>query len=85
MISFEAKLKPALVVGDADKIRTIIDNLVSNAIKYSPRSGTIALNLFAEGEFAILDVVDQGHGVDAHERQQIFDSFYQGVPPPKDG
>jgi two-component system sensor histidine kinase GlrK len=81
MIAFEAKLKPALVVGDAEKIRTIIDNLVSNAIKYSPRSGTIALNLASDGEFAILDVIDQGHGVEARERQQIFDSFYQGRPP----
>ena len=80
MIAFEAKLKPAVVVGDAEKIRTIIDNLVSNAIKYSPRSGTIA-SISSDGEFAILDVVDQGHGVDARERQQIFDSFYQGRPP----
>ena len=39
MISFEAKLKPALVVGDGEKLRTIVDNLISNAIKYSPRSG----------------------------------------------
>ena len=37
--------KPALVVGDADKVRTIVDNLVSNAIKYSPRSATIAVSL----------------------------------------
>lgn len=81
MISFEAKLKPALVVGDGEKIRTIVDNLVSNAIKYSPRSGTIALNLSVDREFAILDVVDQGHGVDAHDRHHIFDSFYQGRPP----
>ena len=81
LISFEAKLRPALVVGDGEKIRTIVDNLVSNAIKYSPRSGTIAINLAQDKEFAILDVIDQGHGVDAEERQQIFDSFYQGRPP----
>ena len=81
MISFEAKLKPALVVGDAEKIRTIVDNLVSNAIKYSPRSGTIAFNLAVDKEFAVLDVIDQGHGVDAGDREQIFDSFYQGRPP----
>ena len=81
MIAFEAKLKPALVVGDAEKIRTIVDNLVSNAIKYSPRSGTIAINLAMENGFAVLDVIDQGHGVDPGERQQIFDSFYQGRPP----
>ena len=37
MVSFDVTLKPALVVGDADKVRTIVDNLVSNAVKYSPR------------------------------------------------
>ena len=39
---------PALVVGDADKVRTIVDNLVSNAIKYSPRSASIVVALGAE-------------------------------------
>ena len=39
MITFDAELAPSVVVGDADKIRTVIDNLLSNAIKYSPRSG----------------------------------------------
>lgn len=81
MITFDAKLKPALVVGDADKIRTIVDNLVSNAIKYSPRSGVIALDVVQEQGFAVVDVVDQGHGIDSEERDRIFDSFYQGKPP----
>jgi two-component system sensor histidine kinase GlrK len=81
IVSFEAKLRPAMVIGDGEKIRTIVDNLVSNAIKYSPRSGTITLNLAAEKGFAVLDVIDQGHGIDREERQQIFESFYQGKPP----
>jgi len=81
IVAFEAKLRPAMVIGDGEKIRTIVDNLVSNAIKYSPRSGTIRLNLAAEKGFAVLDVVDEGHGVDPEERLHIFDSFYQGKPP----
>ena len=81
IVSFEAKLRSATVVGDGEKIRTIVDNLVSNAIKYSPRSGTIALNLAAEKGFAVLDVIDEGHGVDPEERRHIFESFYQGKPP----
>jgi two-component system sensor histidine kinase GlrK len=81
LITFESKLAPAVVVGDADKIRTVIDNLVSNAIKYSPRSGVIALNLGQDEGFALLDVIDEGHGVDREERALIFDSFYQGKPP----
>ncbi len=81
LITFDAKLVVAVVVGDADKIRTIIDNLVSNAIKYSPRSGVIALSLAQEDGFALLEVIDEGHGVDREERALIFDSFYQGKPP----
>jgi len=81
VITFEAKLTPALIVGDADKIRTIVDNLVSNAIKYSPRSGVIALYVLQEEGFAVLDVIDQGLGIVPADRQRVFESFYQGKPP----
>jgi two-component system sensor histidine kinase GlrK len=83
MITFEAKLKPATIVGDGEKIRAIIDNLVSNAIKYSPRSGVIALDLALDQGFAVLDVIDQGPGIDAEDQPRIFDSFYQGKPAPE--
>ena len=49
MIAFETNLKPAQVIGDGDKIRTVIDNLVSNAIKYSPRSGAIRIDVSHRG------------------------------------
>jgi len=81
MVTFEAKLKPAVVVGDADRTRTIIDNLVSNAIRYSPRAGVIRLDLAIEAGFAVLDVIDEGRGVDPAERERIFESFYQGQAP----
>ena len=81
MVTFDARLLPAQVLGDPDRIRTIIDNLVSNAIKYSPRSGVIELHLAVEPGFAVLDIVDQGHGVDPGERERIFESFYQGKAP----
>jgi len=84
MISFDMRMKPAVVVGDGERIRTIIDNLLSNAIKYSPRSGRIDLALEASGEYAVLDVIDQGPGVPPDHRGHIFDSFYQG-PAPVDG
>jgi two-component system sensor histidine kinase GlrK len=81
MISFDTRLKPALVIGDAEKIRTIVDNLVSNAIKYSPRSGAIELAIRSEDGNAILDVIDEGPGVANDDRDHIFDSFYQGAAP----
>ena len=84
MISFDASMKPAIVVGDGERIRTIVDNLISNAIKYSPRSGAIGLTLGVNGDYAVLDVADQGPGVPLDHRERIFDSFYQG-PAPVDG
>ena len=81
MVTFEQQLAPAQVLGDADKVHTIVDNLVSNAIKYSPRSASIEVVLGSEPGFAVLDVIDGGPGIDPQERERIFDSFYQGSPP----
>jgi len=81
MVTFEADLNPALVLGDADKVRTIVDNLISNAIKYSPRSAAVVVSLVAQRDFAVLDVIDHGPGIRTDERERIFDSFYQGKPP----
>jgi len=84
MITFEANLQPATVIGDAERLRTIVDNLLSNAIKYSPRNATIRVDIGAKGGFAALDVIDEGRGVAVEDRTRIFESFYQG-PAPVDG
>ncbi|MFO1316918.1 MAG: ATP-binding protein [Burkholderiales bacterium] len=81
MITFHDELSPLVVVGDAEKIRTVVDNLLSNAIKYSPRSGVIELALFAQDGFAVLDVADHGPGIAPAERERVFDSFYSGQAP----
>ncbi len=79
IITFELKLAPLLITGDAERIRTVIDNMVSNAIKFSPRSSTIDLTLAGIGSDAVFDVADRGPGVSATERDRVFDSFYQGT------
>lgn len=78
IIDFDIDLAPLLITGDAERIRTVIDNMVSNAIKFSPRSSTIGLHLTATGSDAVLDVADRGPGVSLTERDRVFDSFYQG-------
>jgi two-component system sensor histidine kinase GlrK len=84
MIAFETTLKPATVIGDAERLRTIVDNLLSNAIKYSPRNATVQVSVGAHDGFAVVDVIDEGRGVSDSDRERIFESFYQG-PPPVDG
>lgn len=81
MISVDARLENVVVKGDAERIRTIVDNLMSNAIKYSPRAGVITLHLAVDKDCAVLDVMDEGVGVPADERDRIFESFYQGKAP----
>jgi two-component system sensor histidine kinase GlrK len=81
MIDFDTTLAPLVVVGDHDKIRTVVDNLLSNAIKYSPRSGAIEIALVEQDGFAVLDVSDHGPGIAPEERERVFDSFYSGKAP----
>ncbi len=82
LVTLDAKLRPAIVVGDSSKIRAIVDNLLSNAIKYSPRSGVVKIDLAIQKQSAVLDVVDQGPGIDPADRPRIFESFYQGKTAP---
>ncbi len=81
MITMETELQPVSVVGDTEKLRTIVDNLLSNAIKYSPRSDVVEIRLVPHDGCAVLDVVDRGPGITPAERAQIFDSFYSGRAP----
>jgi len=84
MITVDANVRPATIIGDVEKLRTIVDNLLSNAIKCSPRNATIQLAVGVKDGYAVLDVIDEGRGVAPADRTKIFDSFYQG-PAPIDG
>ena len=84
MITFKTNLRTATVIGDAERLRTIVDNLLSNAIKYSPRNATIDVGVGVKDGCAVLDVVDEGRGVAVADRARIFESFYTG-PAPVDG
>ena len=67
-----------ILQGDAEKLRVVIDNLVSNAVKYSPLGGTLRVSLHREGSAAVFDIIDNGPGIDPRDRDKIFDAFFQG-------
>lgn len=77
-VSIDARLESVTVSGDRDKLRSVVDNLVSNAVKYSPAKGEIIVALARQGDRAIIEVVDQGPGIDQDDRGRIFHAFYQG-------
>jgi two-component system, NtrC family, sensor histidine kinase GlrK len=74
----ELELSKITVEADPEKLRSILDNLLGNAVKFTPGGGTIAVWAGASGGEAIIDVVDTGPGVPAEERESIFDSFFRG-------
>lgn len=77
-ITVEQNLAAVQVRGDENKLRIVLDNLLANAIKYTPAGGRVSLSLNARDGFAIIDVEDTGPGVDDDEKQKIFEPFQQG-------
>jgi signal transduction histidine kinase len=60
---------------DADRIREAIDNLVSNAIKYSPMGGRIRIEVLAEGDNAAIRITDEGAGLSPEDLGRLFGRF----------
>jgi two-component system sensor histidine kinase GlrK len=69
----------ATVIGDPEKLKSIFANLLSNAIKYSPDGAEIVVTLQRDSGKAVVDVRDQGPGIDPVERGKVFEAFYQGA------
>ena len=72
------ELEPIILLADAEKLRSIVDNLLGNAVKFTPEGGTISVMARAREGEAVIDVIDTGPGVPAEERESIFDSFFRG-------
>jgi CheY-like chemotaxis protein len=67
------------VYGDRVRLSQCIGNLLSNASKYSEVDSAISLRLYREGEFAVVEVTDQGCGIDAAFLPHVFDLFAQSA------
>jgi two-component system CheB/CheR fusion protein len=70
--------EPVWVEGDPARLLQIQENLLTNAIKYTPNHGHISISLQREGNLAIFTVRDNGIGIDAGMRDSIFELFVQG-------
>lgn len=62
---------------DRDRINQVFDNLLGNAIKFSPRGGDITISVEDTGEYLRMTVADTGVGIPADKLSRIFDRFYQ--------
>src|SRR3954468_5442635 len=71
-------LEGIAIDADAEKVRSILDNLVGNAVKFTPAGGVVSVKARSVDAAAVIDVVDSGPGVPQEERDSIFDSFFRG-------
>jgi len=76
-LTTEIACKPIWIDADPVRMEQIINNLLTNAIKYTPAGGLIRLSLHAQGEHAVLRVNDTGMGISAELLPRVFDLFTQ--------
>ncbi len=69
--------EPALLHGDPSRLSQVIDNLVSNAIKFTPTGGHIVVRVAGRGEHVVLSVCDPGMGIPEDEQADLFQRFFR--------
>ena len=70
-------LKSVSVLGDRFLLRDMIDNLIDNALRYTPRHGLVTVSCFNNSDHSVFSVEDSGPGIPASERDKIFNRFYR--------
>jgi signal transduction histidine kinase len=70
---------PQWAPADRQQLLRILDNLVSNAIKFTPEGGTVRLAARANGAVAVLEVADDGVGIAPADQEDLFNRFFRGT------
>lgn len=67
-----------LIMGDEVQLRQMVENLVGNAVKYTPAGGVIEVKAARENELLIFQIKDSGRGIPLEEQKRVFEPFYRG-------
>ena len=78
-ISLELRLdrKIPMAIADESRVKQVIDNLISNAMKFTPENGSIKMSADDLGDFVLISVADSGVGIKKDDQEKIFSMFYQ--------
>ena len=77
-ISLKQLVRPVEISGIHEQLQSIIEQLLSNAVKYSPANGEIRIMLRDSGTQMDLEVEDEGPGIEPDEREHVFEPFFRG-------
>ncbi|MEM1181429.1 MAG: ATP-binding protein [Acidobacteriota bacterium] len=68
---------PVMVFGDEEALQQAITNLLDNALKFSPKGGSVQVRTVVDRHLAAVEVEDRGVGIEAHHRERLFERFYR--------
>lgn len=70
-----------IVLGDRTSVEIVLENLIHNAVNYSPAGGTITLSAQTRGDYVVITVADQGPGIATDQMDSIFQRFHRAATP----
>jgi signal transduction histidine kinase len=84
-VSLQVEGDSAIVEGDPDRLRQVLTNLLSNAVRFTPAGGGVEVRVSTAGQEAVLDVTDSGPGIPEDELPRVFNRFFRGSRSRGDG
>jgi signal transduction histidine kinase len=78
-LHLEAEIPPGIppVPGNPVYMRRVLDNLIGNAVKFTPSGGSISVWMCQQDDQVVVEVTDTGIGISLQQHERIFDRFYQ--------
>jgi two-component system OmpR family sensor kinase len=76
----DLEAEPVVVLGDRDRLRQVVDNLLANVRAHTPVDGAVRVRVARNGTDAVLEVADSGPGLDEEEMERVFERFHRGDP-----
>lgn len=76
-LTYRAESEGIVARVDGKELETVVKNLISNALRYTPEKGSVTVSAYREGQTAVIDVTDTGIGIAPEHQPRVFERFYR--------